>query len=137
MVEVDRTEADHSAESALPGKRLHLQGELGVGLKLQSLRAGCLLILIDHQLPDEAHTVVVQPPLAVIAIGGASKRHPAENEKISPAIEKTLDPRPSLFGKRRAISENQKLRRRGSKDSSKLIDACRLRPRQHSRHLLG
>ena len=110
MVQIDGAEADHGAERALPGKGRQLQWYFRIGLELQAVGAGSVLVLVDHERTDAANAVIAEMPAGAVAIGGARERHPAEDQEIASAIEELLDARPGLFGKGGAVGKDQESR---------------------------
>src|SRR5208337_3574048 len=77
-------------------------------LKQQTIGAGRLLVLIDHERTNETHAVVAKTPLSVVAICGASEGHSAQHQKIASAAQEVFDCGPSLFRKSGAVGKNQK-----------------------------
>jgi hypothetical protein len=110
VVEIDGAEANDGAEGVLPGECGKLQGDLGIGLELQAVGAGSVLVLIDHERADAAHAVVAKMPSAAVAIGGASEGHAAEDQQIASAVEKLFDGGPGVFGKGGAGGKDKKSR---------------------------
>ena len=121
MVEIDGAETDHGAEGTLPGERGKLQGQFGIGLELQAVGAGSVLILVDHERTDEADAVVAKMPSGGIAIGGASEGHSTEDEEIASAVEELLDGGPGFFGKGGAIGKDQEMSRGCGQGVAKMV----------------
>src|ERR1700722_8545417 len=132
MVNVDRTEPNDGAESALPCKRVYLQSLLGVVLKFEAIRTGRFLVLVDHERAREAHAVIAKMPSITITISRTCEGSPAKDQKIASAIEELFDGRPVVLGESRAVRKNQKPSGRRGQYVAQVIGIRHLSVRQYS-----
>ena len=91
MIEVDGAQPNHGAERLLPLECGQLQWQLRIWQKVQAIGARRFLILVDHQRPDESHTVIAEMPALRVFIGSTGERSPSENQQIAACIQEMLD----------------------------------------------
>src|ERR1039457_4794605 len=94
---VARAQANYRTESARPCKTGHLRSDVGIRLKLQSIRARSGLVLVDHEGASEAHAVIAQLPAGGIMIRGTRERSAAEHQQVPSLLNEREDVGPRFF----------------------------------------
>src|SRR5258708_15488807 len=97
-------------EGLFPSELRQRERNVGVRFKLQAVRAGCLLILVNHQWTRVAHAVVAQLPYAAIAVRGAGEWAASDHQQIAAALQEAVDLAPCVFRERGTVGEHQELR---------------------------
>src|SRR5579872_4007397 len=99
VVKINCTEPDHGTETSFPTEGWQLQGPVRICNKLHRIRARSRFVLVNHELPCEAHAVLPQAPAGCVAIGCATERPSSNHQQISASRQIFVNTRPRLLWK--------------------------------------